>query len=521
MRAQARIPTAGLGAWALGLSLALSSCGRKTTQPEPETFPRDVTGLPMAVASPTLDVADGEAVELTAAPVRKMVNGREVRMLGYNGSVPGPLIRVRQGSHIRVKLTNKLGLPTTLHSHGVRLNSLSDGASGPHPVADGDGFTYDVKFPDPGIYWYHGHYREDYSLEHGLYGNYLVVPADTAYWKPADREVVLIIQDLLLDEGGIAPFRKDQAGHVLMGRFGNVFLVNGDTAHALEVKRKEVVRFFVTNACNTRALYLGVKDKDMRVVGSDNGAFEFPYYPGRELVSPGERLVFEAQFPDSGADVLTHAIVRAQDPQARHFPLVSIKVLPDSAQTGYHESFYIPDGSPQARASIDSVRDRLDAPPGRELLLTMRMDHGAMKRSATQHDPALKGVEWEDDMAGMNSRSTPSSVTWIIRDAKTGAENHAIDWTFERGERAIIRIVNDSTAMHPMPHPIHFHGQRFLVLREDGETIANMAWKDTYLIGAKSTVDILLEAANPGSWMAHCHIAGHLEAHMMFNFIVK
>ncbi len=75
--------------------------------------------------------------------------------------------------------------------------------------------------------------------------------------------------------------------------------------------------------------------------------------------------------------------------------------------------------------------------------------------------------------------------------------------------------------MHPMQHPIHFHGQRFLVLSRDGEQETNMAWKDTVLIPSGETVEILLEVTNPGEWMAHCHIAEHLEAGMMLPFNVK
>ena len=75
--------------------------------------------------------------------------------------------------------------------------------------------------------------------------------------------------------------------------------------------------------------------------------------------------------------------------------------------------------------------------------------------------------------------------------------------------------------MHAMQHPIHFHGQRFLVLTTNGVKNDNLVWKDTTLIQKGDTVEILVDMENPGNWMAHCHIAEHLESGMMFNFRVN
>ena len=72
-----------------------------------------------------------------------------------------------------------------------------------------------------------------------------------------------------------------------------------------------------------------------------------------------------------------------------------------------------------------------------------------------------------------------------------------------------------------MQHPFHVHGQRFLVLSRDGVPNENLVWKDTVLIMTGETVDLLLEMTNPGRWMAHCHIAEHLEGGMMLSYEVK
>ncbi len=131
------------------------------------------------------------------------------------------------------------------------------------------------------------------------------------------------------------------------------------------------------------------------------------------------------------------------------------------------------------------------------------------------------GIEWEDDMQMMNRMANASMVKWKIQDQDTGKENMDIDWSFKRGEPVKIRIFNDPRSMHSMQHPIHFHGQRFLVVERDGVRQSNLVWKDTTLVRAGETVDIILDPSNLGEWMAHCHISEHLEAGMMMKFEVE
>jgi len=130
-------------------------------------------------------------------------------------------------------------------------------------------------------------------------------------------------------------------------------------------------------------------------------------------------------------------------------------------------------------------------------------------------------IEWEDDMAAMNRASTTQTINWMIVDRDTTKTNMKIDWKFKVGDKVKIRIVNDGTSMHPMQHPLHLHGQQFLVLSRNGVPNDNLVWKDTVMVGAGEIVDILVDMTNPGEWMAHCHIAEHLEDGMMFAFSVK
>ena len=132
------------------------------------------------------------------------------------------------------------------------------------------------------------------------------------------------------------------------------------------------------------------------------------------------------------------------------------------------------------------------------------------------------GLEWEDLMPQINRASDPSNMIWQLIDRDTGAENAAISWAFTVGDRVKIRLVNEMDSDHPMHHPFHIHGAgRFLILSRDGAPEANLVWKDTVLLRAGETVDILLDVTNPGVWMAHCHIAEHTESGMMFSFNVS
>jgi FtsP/CotA-like multicopper oxidase with cupredoxin domain len=225
-----------------------------------ESFPTDPSGLPEAGRPQLLELAPGDTLELQVGPVAKRLGDTTVRMLGYNGSIPGPTLKVQQGSEIVVHVTNHGDLDTTVHWHGLRLENKYDGV--PHetqaPIPVGGEFTYRIQFPDAGLYWYHPHIREDYTQELGLYGNILVVPADPDYWPPADRDFILTVDDLLVEEGRIAPFSPTETSYAAMGRFGNVFLTSGEPDLQLEARAGEVVRLWLTNTANTRVFNLTV-----------------------------------------------------------------------------------------------------------------------------------------------------------------------------------------------------------------------------------------------------------------------
>ncbi len=134
------------------------------------------SALAAARPSAVVRLADGDTLDLTATMVRRTINGHTFTMYGYNGEVPGPLIRVPQDATIVVRFHNQIDLPSTVHWHGVRLANANDGVPGVTQAAvpPGDSMVYHVHFPDAGIYWYHPHVREDIEQPMGLFGNMVV-----------------------------------------------------------------------------------------------------------------------------------------------------------------------------------------------------------------------------------------------------------------------------------------------------------------------------------------------------------
>jgi suppressor of ftsI len=492
----------------------------------------DVAGLAEAKPPATVELKNGDTYDLTASIVKKNINGTEFRMLAYNGSIPGSLIEVRQGSAVTINFKNNADMETTLHSHGVRLDNPFDGVPGmtQQTVKPGGTFAYQVKFPDAGMYWYHPHVREDYEQELGLYGNYLVMPSSTAYWSPVNQEVPLFLDDILIENGMIA-LSKTGADHTLMGRYGNVMLVNGETNYSLSAKKGEVIRFYMTNSASARPFNVAIEGAKLRLVGSDGGAYERDQWVDSVTLGPSERGIVEVLFDKSGAFALQN---KTPD---RTYTLGTINVTDTPIDISYAKEFSVLKTHTDTVQSINPFRSYFDKAPDKQIQLTLDMGGNMMNMQGMGHGSHMMpdgsimggsmmsagpdGIEWEDTMQAMNQMSNTESAQWKIVDQATGNANMGIDWTFKLGQPVKIRIWNDPNSMHPMQHEIHFHGQQFLVLARNGVKQTDLVWKDTVLVPSGQTVDILLNPSNPGTWMAHCHTAEHLEAGMMFSFKVQ
>jgi FtsP/CotA-like multicopper oxidase with cupredoxin domain len=336
-----------------------------------DQFNREIGGLPAATPTQINEVSDGETFDLIAAPVRKPIGGTDVRLLAYNGSVPGPTIRVRQGSTVTVNFLNQADLENTVHWHGVRLENRFDGTHETQsPVPVGGSFSYQVHFPDPGVYWYHPHIREDYGQEMGLYGNILVVPTEQDYWPAADRELALTLDDILLEDGKVAPFSRTETTYAAMGRFGNVLLVNGEPDLSLTARRGEVVRLYLTNTANTRVFNVGVSGARMKLVGGDSGHCEHEAFVETALVAPSERVVVDVLFDEPGTVTLQH-----HTPD-KTYSLATIAVNEDRALPSYTHEFMKLRSNPDLMAERDRLGPYLAAEPDKTLAFVAEMNLG-------------------------------------------------------------------------------------------------------------------------------------------------
>ena len=335
-----------------------------------ESFPTDPTGLPEATRPALLDLADGDDLHLRIGPVAKRLADTTVRMLGYNGSIPGPTLKVRQGSEVIVHVTNDGDLEATVHWHGLRLENKYNGV--PHetqtPIPVGGSFTYRIRFPDPGLYWYHPHIREDYTQELGLYGNILVVPADPEYWPPAHRDVLLTLDDLLIEDGKIAPFSPVETTYTAMGRFGNVLLIGGEPDYSLTVKTGEVVRLWLTNTANTRVFNVALPGARMKLIGGDSGRVEHEEFVSEVILAPSERAVVDVLAGQPGQLELQHRT------PGRTYRLATITVTGDRATPTLAEEFEVLRTAPELAAERAFFDTWLEAPPDKTLALIAEMD---------------------------------------------------------------------------------------------------------------------------------------------------
>jgi len=523
------------------------------------TFSTDAAGLEACVPTEQIHLSDGDTFELRIAAVSKTVGQDVLRMLSYNGSIPGPTLRVRQGSEVTVHVRNDGDSPATVHWHGLRLDNRYDGV--PHetqaPIAVGGEFAYRLRFPDAGLYWYHPHVREDYGLDMGLYGNLIVDPVEEDDWAPVNREVVVTLDDVLVEDGRIVPYNLDGPNFVAMGRFGNVMLTGGDGFLDLGAHAGEVVRFYLTNTANTRLFNVSLPGTSMKLVGGDSGRYEHEVFVDEVLLAPSERAIVDVLFPVPGSFPLIHSTPE------QCYVLGAVAVDDEPAQESFGEGFA------QLRTSgeLSEERARLEGDRGRApdktLAFQSRMpllydDAPAdvtawtcpMQPDIVRSEPAscplcgmklvpaeetvtapadhtehphqvADGLEWEDLMPEINRASDSCNMIWKLVDQDSGKANWEIEWAFSVGDQVKIRLINDLAQDHPMHHPFHIHGAgRFLVLARDGVPEANLVWKDTVLVRSNQTVDILLSVTNPGLWMAHCHIAEHSQSGMMFSFPV-
>ena len=397
-------------------------------------------------------------------------------LYGYNGQVPGPIIEATVGDRVIVHFENALPEPTTVHWHGLRISDAMDGSPRiQDPVPPGGTFTYDFVVPDAGTFWYHPHVRANEQVEKGLAGMFVVHERA----RPAvSRERAFVLDDILLDDKGLAPFMADHMEE-MHGRSGNVLLTNGhDAPLALTSRQGELERWRIVNVANARTMHVAIEGAKWRVVGTDGGLLGWSYATERLTVAVGQRFDLEVAYDQPGEARLVSYVLMLDDQNN----VVDVPVtLANAAVTA---------------SDVVAAPATYAGPPL----------------------PAFDPVDLEVTLE-LTGAMGASGLVWTINGMKDGMSGGHEMMLFEAARGANARIVIKNLA--GPEHPFHLHGQFFQIVRRNGEdTNAEEGLKDVVLVPGMETVELRAHLDNPGRWMAHCHILEHAELGMMGEFLV-
>lgn len=417
----------------------------------------------------------------------------DTEVWGFDGMVPGPLLRYRQGDRLRVSVTNRLPQATTVHWHGIRLPNAMDGV--PHltqpPIGPGDSFDYAFGLPDAGTYWYHPHERSHEQVARGLYGA-LIVSERTPPQFDRDETWVLSDWRLAPDASPRDDF-ENRFDLVHGGRIGNTVTVNGHFAlkdGEFAVRAGERIRLRLINAATARIFQLQFDGHAPRVIAFDGHPVEPHAVPEGITLGPGMR-----------ADVVIDCMGR---PGARH--AVRDVFYPREIQRLI--AFAYRDEAPLRATPLDSP---VELPPN-------PVAEPDLAR-ATRHDVVFQGGAMGTlREAVFDGRTLPLGVLarehgigWAINGVAASHHVHEPMLTVRRGAHVLLAMHND-TAWH---HPIHLHGHVFRVLSRNGRSARFREWLDSVLLAPRERVEIAFVADNPGDWMFHCHILQHQRGGMM------
>lgn len=407
----------------------------------------------------------------------------ETEVWSYNGSVPGPTIRLPQGARVSRRFVNELAQPGTIHWHGIRIDNAMDGVPGltQDVVQPGGTFLYDFIAPDAGTYWYHPHNRSWEQMARGLYGALVVEEANGA--PEVDSDEVLLIDDWRLGEDAqIAGGFGDMHDWAHAGRIGNWITVNGAGNWRLSVQRFGRHRLRLVNTANARIFTLATQGLEGWIIALDGMPMDAPEKLDRLTLAPAQR-----------ADIIIDVTAQAGEEAF----LVSIE-----RDGGYAiAAFNVTTATRTAPLGAPAALPPNPVPPLGPLdaarTASLLMEGGAMGRiSGAMIDGRMMGMR---EMVGFGK-------AWAFN-GMAGMPDEPL-LKIDRGETVLIDITNDTA----WPHAMHLHGHHFRQIAEDG-TVGPL--RDTLLMGRGDTAQIAFVADNPGDWMLHCHMLEHSAAGMM------
>ncbi|MCI0467799.1 MAG: multicopper oxidase family protein [Beijerinckiaceae bacterium] len=398
---------------------------------------------------------------------------------GYNGEVPGPVLRFKKGEEVKVRLVNELAQPTSLHWHGVRIVNSMDGVAGltQEPVPPGGTFACRFTPPDSGLYWYHPHVRPftGEQLDRGLYGAMIVEEAEPPV---ADSDIVAILDDWKPGgDGGIAGFdlSADGAG---AGRTGPLITVNAREApaeHTLAPSAR--LRLRLVNAAHSRSMVIGFGGIAPLVLAIDSQPCE-AFAPARNRIplGPGARADVMFDLPAEAGTNASVSLIGNDEPDRilLRFKTAGEKRSPLPPIAGLPENPLLP------------ARIRLEASRRFDILIEANAagDPGPLT-SLAQDQPLL----WR-----LNGKALPAFAPEPL-------------FAVKRGMPVTLGLINRSGFVQEF----HLHGHTMRILHDldDGW---EPYWRDTVLIAEGKTKHIAFVASNPGKWAIESVMAGRQAA---------
>ena len=431
-----------------------------------------VARLPNALAASLMP-----PLGLTATPGGARLQGAdgpETAIWGFNGSAPGPVIRVRQGEELVVAFSNKLPQASAVHWHGIRIDNRMDGVPGltQPAVEPGGEFLYRFTPPDAGTFWYHPHERSFEQVPRGLTGALIVEEREP---PQADQDLVLLINDWRLDSDGklIETFgnRHDQ---VHAGRLGNWITVNGSPFAAFPVKRNERVRLRIINACSARILTLLLEGAAPKLIALDG-------QPVGPTTNYGDALVLgPANRVDLMLDITaapgSRLVLTETSGERKELAELSVSAAPDKRP------------SPLI-APISLTANPLREPDRHDALVVPLVMTGGANNETDMSVMSGSGPAWQfNDMAPMTMSASGEPLFRV-----------------PRGRTVHVRFENRTAFAHAM----HIHGHHFRLLTRYNGPEPQPFWWDTLLVQSGETSVVGFVADNPGRWMMHCHMLDH------------
>lgn len=458
---------------------------------------RTGAGLLLTAALPPLPgrAAGSNEYRIVAAQARARLSGSgrpETDVWAYDGTIPGSLVRLRQGEPARLVVENRLDQETTVHWHGIRLPNAMDGVPGltQPPIKPGGSFVYEFTPPDAGTFWYHPHANSLEQLGRGLAGAVIVEEREPV---AVDRDLLWLLADWrLTDEGGIASGFGNRMEAAMSGRVGNTVTLNGRVSEAEPVRAGERIRLRLVNGSLARIMALRFEGHRPLIVAIDGQPCD-PHEPesGRILLGPAMRI-----------DV----VLDMQGETGRRYGVI------DDFYEGlsYRLTQLAYDERPPLRAhpldaSLELPRNPLPEPD----LATAERHDLTLQGGMMSGMGGMQGGGMMHGMMGMGGRPV-----WAINGTSMTGDGHAgmePALTFQRGRSVALAMRNETAWWHPM----HFHGHSLRVLSRNRKPVPHRQWQDTVLMAPKDVVEVAFVADNPGDWMLHCHVMDHQMAGLM------